>query len=259
MVSNRIVQLAQLLGTPEQIARIEAEGGQVNAPLNDKAVEYLARLKMEAPQPRLAVRQYQQTESFTPAFDRFRKIWLQRAIEVCQVEQKEKHGIEYSDAQKQTIAELVKYFINDRSCSFPLNKGVYLYGNPGTGKSELMHIFSVFAEINKPFKIWNLAFEISIAKDDKDYQIVNTLSQGDACLDEVGFNDEPLVRFGEKVKVLDTIIYNRHLKYTRSGLITHIVSNLQPSEWQTIGLDPRNIDRLRQMLTPIPFVGKSFR
>ena len=44
------------------------------------------------------------------------------------------------------IRGMVKYFINDRTSNLPLTKGLFVFGENGTGKTEVMQAFSRFTE-----------------------------------------------------------------------------------------------------------------
>lgn len=259
-LSPHLQQLRQRLGTnndgtlytpPPEPPRVKT----------DREREYEALL-LAAPRSRdytPVVAPLAQTEPYEEAFARFRKMWL-RNLEAEQIKRNDPDfRVVYTSEQAEVVRNLVRYFINDPACPWPLDKGIYLYGGVGSGKSELMFLFSAFtAGSSKEFAFTRFPAEVERAKKDDEYDIVQELSCLPRCIDEVGYTDPIVVRFGNRTNVFEATLHNRAYKFTRSRQPTHLTSNLTPTDLAT-QIDSRIADRLVEMCTPVLFHSPSHR
>jgi hypothetical protein len=156
---------------------------------------------------------------------------------------------------------MTRYFINDPACEWPLTKGLFLFGMPGTGKTELMRVFSRFCEENmfsKQFHYCNLSETYTRAKSDKDFDPITPNVQFDRAFDEFGRHVGPVLRFGEPLDINEAIIEQRYERQRRYGQLTHFIANVTPNDIEN-ALTPMIFDRIRAMCTGVPFSGKSKR
>lgn len=169
----------------------------------------------------------------------------------------------FTDQQKETVRNLVMYFINDRACQWPLTKGLFIYGAPGTGKTELMASLSELCYRNVPqltkyFKLCSLS-EIHVkAKTNKEYDPIAPNVEGDKCFDEFGRYTGSIMRFGDQLDINEAIIEQRYERYKRYGQLTHFIANATPNELEG-SFTPMVYDRLREMCTSVHFTGQSKR
>ena len=75
-----------------------------------------------------------------------RKFWAILQLRAAHIEvlDNSEFSWRFDENEKRILQNLVKYFSNDASCEWPLTKGLFLYGAPGTGKSEMMSECSIF-------------------------------------------------------------------------------------------------------------------
>lgn len=159
------------------------------------------------------------------------------------------------------LKNLVKYFINDCTSKFPLTKGLFVFGENGTGKTETMQAFAAFTEkynLSKRFVFGSMSEVYSKARADKDFDPITPNEQHDRCFDEFGRTVGPVIRFGDALDINEAIIEARYNRFRRYGQITHFVANMAPNEAEA-KLSPMIFDRLRSMCTSIEFTGKSKR
>lgn len=159
------------------------------------------------------------------------------------------------------LRNLVKYFINDFTSKYPLTKGLFVFGENGTGKTETMQAFAAFTdrfELSKRFVFGSMSEVYYKARADKDFDPVTLNEQHDRCFDEFGRNVGPVIRFGDALDINEAIIEARYNRFRRYGQITHFVANMAPNEAEA-RLSPMVFDRLRSMCTSIEFTGKSKR
>lgn len=160
-----------------------------------------------------------------------------------------------------TLRNLVKYFINDSTGGLPLTKGLFIFGENGTGKTEIMQAFVRFTEtydLTKRFTFCSMSEVYNKARADKDFDPIAPNEQHDRCFDEFGRNVGPVIRFGDALDINEAIIEARYNRFRRYGQITHFIANMAPNEAEE-QLSPMIFDRLRSMCTSIEFTGKSKR
>lgn len=234
--------------TPEQVAAM---------------VDYWAAVfaqPMRQPNALAMVRQTAQEMDYSIAR---RKVWSLLQLRAAHIETIENRPFEwiFNDAEKANLQNLIRYFINDPACAWPLGKGLFCYGPPGTGKTEMMQVMERFTKENdltKAFRYGSLS-EIHVkAKAEKDSDPVTPNVQYDRCFDEVGRYVGPIMRFGDALDINEAIIEGRYDRNRRYGQLTHFVANATPNEMQET-FSPMIFDRFRSMCTAVLFLGQSKR
>jgi hypothetical protein len=251
-MSPRIQQLRDRLALPEQVSLFTTE---IQIPPHIAALPPIERPK-EAPKP--PIDPYAQIMTFEQGLDRFREIFADAGTKERERRGEPKWKVEYNEQQVQIVKDLVKYFINDPSGPYNIRKGILLYGPPGCGKTQLMKRFQEFAE-NRPkaFEMSNMKNELGVARETPAYSIVGILSTFNRLLDEFPFtNDLGIVSHGNSYnKTYDAIIHKRH---THENKITHIVTNVPPSEFGKY-FEDANASRINGMCNIILFAGTDMR
>lgn len=192
-----------------------------------------------------------------------KKVWALLQLRAAHIEQIENAPFawDFNDEEKQHLRNLTRYFINDPACEWPLTKGLFLYGMPGTGKTEMMQVFARFCEENmlsKQFSYTNMSEVYTRAKSDKDFDPVTPNVQFDRAFDEFGRHVGPVVRFGEPLDINEAIIEQRYERQRRYGQLTHFIANVTPNDVEN-AFTPMIFDRIRSMCTGVSFTGKSKR
>jgi DNA replication protein DnaC len=193
-----------------------------------------------------------------------KKFWAILQIRAAHIEKMEDMQFEwvFDESQSLIIRDMLKYFINDPSSKYPLTKGLFIYGAPGTGKTEIVTALSKFCDtyeqITKGFKMRSMSDIYTRARADKDHDPITTNVQNDACFDEFGRYVGPVIRFGDPLDINEVIIEQRYARAKRYGQFTHFIANATPNELEG-SFTPMVFDRLRSMCTSIHFTGKSKR
>jgi hypothetical protein len=167
----------------------------------------------------------------------------------------------FDEDEKSRIRNITRYFINDPACVWPLTKGLFFYGMPGTGKTEIFQVMERFCrenELSKTFTLSSLSEIYQKAKADKNSDPVTTNVQYDRCFDELGRFVGPVISYGDPLDINEAIIEQRYARSRRYGQITHFIANATPNDLSE-ALTPMVFDRLRSMCTGIHFIGKSKR
>lgn len=191
------------------------------------------------------------------------KVWKILQERAAQIEylDNEPFKWQFDEAEKKILQNLTRYFINDPGCEWSLTKGLFLYGAPGTGKTEIMRAISRFCEENdlrKKFVFCSMSEIYSRTKSDKDFDPITPNVQFDRLFDEFGRNTGPVIRFGDPLDIVEAIIEQRYERSRRYGQLTHFIANGTPNEIKEL-FSPMVSDRLRSMCTGVYFKGQSKR
>ncbi len=192
-----------------------------------------------------------------------KKVWALLQLRAAHIEQIENAPFswQFDEEMKAHVRNMTRYFINDPDCEWPLTKGLFLFGMPGTGKTELMQVFARFCEENmlsKQFNYCNLSETYTRAKSDKDFDPITPNVQFDRAFDEFGRHVGPVLRFGEPLDINEAIIEQRYERQRRYGQLTHFIANVTPNDVEN-AFSPMIFDRVRSMCTGVSFTGKSKR
>ena len=166
----------------------------------------------------------------------------------------------FSPEQGAVVGQLIRYFINDPACKFDLKRGLYLYGEVGCGKTEIMALLSSWTgekEFSKSFCVTNMTDLYNQARLDKNFDAVTQTLTLDRCLDDFLMKVGEVSQWGEPIDLNEVIIYQRNQRNQLYGQLTHIVSNHDPRI--AFGMvAPRIADRLK-IFQSVHYPGKSKR
>lgn len=229
-------------------------------PTTEKGRAYLEQLRGEAKPAPLVARDLSQPMKWEVAR---RKVWAlfeMRAAHLSEIEDREFNWV-FDESNLAIIRNLIRYFINDRECAWPLTKGLFVYGLPGTGKTEIMQVFERFCRDNdlpKAFQFTSMAETYVKAKAEKGFDPITQNIQLDRCFDEFGLYTGAVTTFGESLDINEAIIEARYKRFRQSGQISHFISNMATDEVKT-AFSPMIFDRIKQMCTGVFFNGESKR
>lgn len=158
------------------------------------------------------------------------------------------------DENQEIIRNLIYYFTNEPGFNLltiagrkmNLRKSLLILGNPGSGKTFMMELFQQLVR-NIPSK-FNTHTCIDLKENYKKNGLEVCRKNGNLFLNDLGF-EEPA--FSEQHEPLSKIIFERHIKWCKHNVKTHIDTNLQPDEIaKRYGI--RNWDRIEEMCNIIP-------
>ena len=172
------------------------------------------------------------------------------------------------DIDKPVITRLLAYFLKDKAIAsaegIDLKKGILLMGPVGCGKTAIMKIMNHFsASAEKP--IFRSCNEIIIDFNTKGYDAIVQYTKASFlpyspipriyCFDDLGL--EPLgYHYGNSSNVMAEILLSRYNYFISRRMITHITTNLNSSELESI-YGNRIRSRMREMFNQIIFSNTS--
>jgi hypothetical protein len=211
--------------------------------------------------PPFFTREFGRPMTFEQAREAFFEILKIRGNQIRHIDRDPNFTWKFDETEKHTIRNMLKYFINDPTCEYPLTKGLFIFGRNGSGKTEMMQAFERFCfthNLEKTFVFTSMSGEYTKTKADGEYDPVMLNSRYDRCFDEFGRYTGPVKRFGDDLDINEAIIEARYDRHRRYGQITHFIANMTPSEAERT-FTPMIFDRLRSMCTSIEFIGQSKR
>lgn len=253
-----IAELARKLSNhPERIAPAAETGVHAMTDKGRAHLESLTREKAVLPW-RPPQRQLRQEVTYAEAWRVFARYMRQREYEISAIQNKPFEW-DFSDEMKKRIADIIRYFINDPASAYPLNRGLLIYGKPGTGKTEVMQAVQFMCKslsIGKQFEWTDMSEEYTAARADKDYDPVKVNVQSDRCFDE--FLRQSGVVNPRGIDLNEIFIEQRYKRFKNYGQITHIISNLDSVDIRPL-MSTMAFDRMREMCRSVQFTGESKR
>lgn len=180
-------------------------------------------------------------------------------------------NFEISNENIQNYQKLYYYFLkNEEKCNelgIDVNKGLWVYGEVGSGKSIAFKVFQEFCFYTQ--KIDNRRFSIYRYKKFEDeydeikskvFEIYGYGGKKDICFDEFMKTVGIVNDFGIKKNLVELILEDRYDLYINEGFKTHITTNVAPTKILADGLlDQRTLDRCTQMFNIIEWKGGTKR
>lgn len=151
-----------------------------------------------------------------------------------------------------------------------LNKGLMIVGDIGTGKSELFSIFRMYStQVNRlnGFKSYtsgeivdnlNIVGKAYFQQFSHNYQAQGQAKPITCYVDDIGSRNETVMHYGSKYNAMEEFLNIRYEVYKRYRKLTHLSTNLYPSEIKEI-YGNRIENRMKEMFNIIELKGESFR
>lgn len=254
---QEIRELAAKLGTLDQLKPMDKEQALERV---ETDFEYSKKLAAAMFPKRLTQISFAQQVDYATACEEFRKIRSERA-EAKRMASNPEFTWSFSPEDKEIISELIRYFINDPICIWPLNKGLWIWSAVGVGKTEILQLMSKFTKklnLSKSFDFVNLSLEYDTARNDKNCNNLERLVRGNKLFDEFLYRHGDVNSYGNKINLNESLIEYRYISSQKYGQTTYLISNVSPLESEAI-LNTRITDRLMEMCTVVEWKGESKR
>lgn len=172
------------------------------------------------------------------------------------------------DEMKPIYNDIFNWCIMDYNGVLDPDKGLWLYGNIGTGKSTLLEIIKRFSSLYRPwmlpdgkvipfsFRISN-TIEVCAEYSRAGYEGIATfIDSSRQAFDELGSEAIPTGHFGTAENVMQYILQRRYDR--RHESITMVTTNITKDEIMK-RYSPRIYDRCKELFNFVEIPGKTFR
>lgn len=181
---------------------------------------------------------------------------MKTAREVCP-------GFSFTDANRRQIAEIFRWCVM-LPCSLDPDRGLFLWGNVGTGKSTVLRIVREFcAKIGRnrsngcPTFRLTLTPDVCAAYSEDGYDGIKTYIESPAQgFDDLGTETIPTGHYGTNCNVMQHVLHCRYDR--RRDSLTHATANLSPDGLEAV-YGERVFDRCTEMFNFIEMPGRSMR
>lgn len=172
-----------------------------------------------------------------------------------------KYPIETDGNLSQVLNALIRHFIGDPSGPYDVNKGIYLFGKVGLGKTTIMESFSLLTQALKYnyFRLENVRNIGFTIEREKDSVIMDSFMVGSWCFDDLFADTGDSKFYGNAIDVSQTLVEQFYIHGWQRGQKMHVTTNIEPEEISSQVADPRFLDRIKEMMTIVEITGKSKR
>ena len=145
-----------------------------------------------------------------------------------------------TEAQKPLLNDILHYLIKSDKTTLDTNKGIYLSGSFGFGKSDLMtalndtchYLFGKNYFVFQPASLCVSEYrhdqDLNYLTERKIYGVQKPIS---FCWDDLGMEPSSVKSYGNEINLFSTLINVRYELWKQSGLKTHFTTNLNQSEF----------------------------
>lgn len=220
-------------------------------------MEHISKYAEEAANAAKEARQCTQAVASNEEINALKRRFMEVAQRVCP-------GFEIAPADKPRVNEIFMWCIEHPDSKLDLNRGLWLWGNIGTGKSTMLKVIKEFCKaIDKRdskgdlygFRISD-AIEISAEYQRGGYEAVQTyIDSNRQAFDEVGA-ETPTMHYGKEEDTMRYILQRRYDYRHRN--FTHVTSNLALDQIADV-YGSRVYDRCNEMFNFVHFEGYSKR
>lgn len=167
----------------------------------------------------------------------------------------------FSKSDAANIQNLLKWLINDPTGTLPLNKGLFVYGLPGTGKTEIIRALCTMSGrycFNKSLAFSRMSEVYTKAKSDINYNPIDDCVRYDRVLDEAGRYTGEVTRYGDKLDINEAVIEQRYCRWSDYGQVTILISNGNRASIKGL-FSEMLYSRILEFTTPVFFDGPGHR
>lgn len=174
-----------------------------------------------------------------------------------------------NDDNAKRLTRILKAITGDITGEYNVNKGIFMYGPPSSGKTFIMQsichcisnaFYTRWYHLDIPAYFYNYK-EITLkAREQKSIDFLRTYfnNRDIIFLDDLGYNQENMINLmGTKENIVSHLIDILYRKYLE-GAIIHITSNLT-LEYIHAEFGAHTHDRIVDMCTSVSWMGDNFR
>jgi DNA replication protein DnaC len=163
---------------------------------------------------------------------------------------------------RELYRSMILWAVAHKDSKHDINRGLFLHGPIGTGKTLAMSILRIFLQITGQQEI---VFDIHKADDivdrimtDGKFDAIRKLSFKHLFVDEVGQEKIQIQYFGNEVCVMEKVFMYAYDSHSRYRTYMHVSTNVDPSKFDIL-YGPRVYSRMQELFNFIYVKGDDFR
>lgn len=170
-------------------------------------------------------------------------------------------GKEYIiDERNISLINNLLLYIHNQPGEYDLNKGLFVHGNIGSGKTLLMRTLATYSQgiINgKQFRmVPTMMIYDGYEMEGREFMI--NLYKGNLCVDDLDEFNREIGHYNNRAKPILDLLMRRYNEWIERGILTHITTNLNSSLIGEIYSERLN-SRLFEMFNDIKLIGDDWR
>jgi DNA replication protein DnaC len=194
------------------------------------------------------------------------EIWDKQVATLKSIIREHEPRFEYTEELAAIHKNMLLYFLGNSRSEYDLNKGLYVYGDPGCGKSLLMqYVFKQFTAV-LGVNSYRVAQSIDIVRKTQKNGLLSIQEYVKAdnknpivlLIDDFGAGNRKVNNYGTTVDVFSELVVNRYPYFSKHGIVTHFTSNIQPADFKK-EFDDRVSSRMAEMVNTVYLPKKDYR
>ena len=177
-------------------------------------------------------------------------------------------NFKFTSELEKLYIDIAKYFCGDSSV-YDTEKGLYLYGKYGVGKTLLFKVMSKFIAHGDNYFVKITADRLSDLFQKEGFELferIAAISNNDTLrlrplnlfIDDVGQGARTVKYYGSETNPMIELLQRRYRVYTDAYKLTHVSTNLEPTEIKDLYGEYIN-SRFKEMFNVILMPGKDMR
>jgi DNA replication protein DnaC len=165
------------------------------------------------------------------------------------------------------LPNLINWLIQSKNGDYPINKGLWIWGDLGTGKTTIIqtaaHTMAFFWHRygweQGRFKVVSMDEKILELYSENKTDWIKKMATGFIAIDELREDHLTFKLYGNNIPLIANILTARYNLWQREGTRTIVTTNISPARLATVLNDPRAYDRVKQMFHTVEIQGKNKR
>lgn len=166
--------------------------------------------------------------------------WNANVDYLCKIVNQHEPAFEWNEKITDIYRNTLLYFLGNDQSKYDLNKGLYFYGDTGSGKSLILnYVFKQYTGILGVNSYRVVSTIDIVAKVQKNgLHAINEFIESDnknpivLYIDDFGAGNSKINNYGTVIDVFTELITQRYPHFSRQNILTHFSSNIMPAEFE---------------------------
>ena len=171
-------------------------------------------------------------------------------------------GFDYNK-RRALYRSLILWAIGHPDSELDIDKGLFIFGPVGTGKTLSMQVLQVFLKVvtdheNLSFKMYKADEIVDKVMSKGKFEEIKSMAFKNLFIDDVGQESITINWYGNELCIMEKMIMYAYDAYIQNRTYMHISTNLKPTDFMNL-YSPRVYSRIHKMFNLIEVTGDDFR